>query len=139
VEFIANSAAAGKPFFLQLDQYASRDPAAQKSLDKVLGEILKALEEKKIAGNTWIFCTADHGDAGRNPPLRGGKGFLTEGGIRVPLLAWGPGASEGTPIPTPAVGMDLFPTIAELTGVSELPAKVEGGSLEGLLRSGQPG
>jgi len=139
VEFIEKSVAAGKPFFLQLDQYASRDPAAQELLDKALGQILKALEEKKIAGNTWIFYTADHGDAGRNPPLRGGKGFLTEGGIRVPLLAWGPGASKGASIPTPAVGMDLLPTIAELAGVSELPAKIEGGSLVALMKSGQAG
>ena len=137
VDFIGRSVAAGKPFYLQIDEYPGRGAEAQESLDQTLGQILKALEDKKIAGKTWIFYTADHGNQGRNLPLSGGKGHLLEGGIRVPLLAWGPGAAKGASVPTPAVGMDLFPTIADLAGVSQLPAGIEGGSLTAVLRSGK--
>ncbi|MFM7323273.1 MAG: sulfatase-like hydrolase/transferase, partial [Armatimonadota bacterium] len=136
VEFIGTSIAAGKPFYLQLDQYASKQSSAQEALDSVLGDVLKTLEERKALGNTWILYTTDHGDPGRNLPLRGGKGFLTEGGIRVPFLALGPGVAKGKVVGTPAGGVDLFATIAEMAGVKQLPARVEGGSLLSLLRGG---
>jgi arylsulfatase A-like enzyme len=82
----------------------------------------------------------DHGTPGRNPPLTGGKGFVWEGGLRVPLIIRGPGIRPGACSRVPVVGFDLFPTFMELAGVKgPLPAGLEGGSLVPLLTQGGSG
>ena len=92
--------------------------------------VLKKLDELGIAGNTYVIFTADHGTPGRNPPLRGGKGTVSEGGLRVPFIIRGPGIKPGVCSHVRAIGEDLLPTIAELARVSEpLPKGLEGGSL----------
>lgn len=139
VAFVSEQAKARKPFYLQLDQYASKAAAAQEDMDKVLGELMGALKETHADRNTYIIYTTDHGTPGRNFPLRGGKGHLLEGGIRVPLLAWGPKIRAGSVSNVPASHIDLMPTIASLAGVSKLPDGVEGGSLAGVLTSGGAG
>jgi arylsulfatase A-like enzyme len=76
----------------------------------------------------------DHGTSGPNFPLSGGKGTLWEGGLRVPLIIRGPGVKPGACSHVPVIGMDFFPTFAELAHAKEpLPAGLDGGSLVQLL------
>ena len=139
VTFITEQLKAGKPFYLQLDQYASKEDKAQEDMDKVLGELMQALKAQNAESNTYILYTTDHGTPGRNFPLRGGKGHVLEGGIRVPLLVKGPGIAANTTSNVPATGVDLFPTIASLAGLKSLPTGIEGGSLLPILKSGGTG
>jgi len=103
-------------------------------LDIALGMILDKLDELEIADRTYVVYTADHGAAGKNSPLAGGKGTVSEGGLRVSLLIRGPGIKPGGSSHARASGADLFPTFAELAHVTcPLPQGVEGGSLVPVL------
>ncbi len=106
-------------------------------LDTGIGRILETIQSCGIAENTFVFFFSDNGaiGAGSNLPFRGGKASLLEGEHRVPAIAWWPGRiAAGTVTDELALGMDLLPTISELTG-AEIPAdrKIDGTSLIGLL------
>lgn len=166
--FIERQVGAGRPFYLQLDQYSSRreahalpetlkevqqragetdnrrlgEIAACLDIDKTIGMVLDKIEELNIADNTYVFYSADHGTPGRssNTPLTLGKGSVWEGGLRVPLLARGPGIKANTFAYARTMGIDLLPTIAELSqGNGSLPEDVEGGSLVPVLMNGGKG
>lgn len=109
-------------------------------MDHAVGRVIGALDELALADNTVVLFVSDNGGHGvytDNTPLRGSKGMLYEGGIRVPLLIAGrrvarAGASE----PAPVIGTDLFPTILELVGVSPPEQQaLDGRSLAPLLES----
>ena len=107
-------------------------------LTRLLVWFLDKIEELNIADNTYVFYSADHGTPGRtsNAPLTLGKGSVWEGGLRVPLLVRGPGIKANTFAYARTMGIDLLPTIAELSqGDSSLPEDVEGGSLVPILRN----
>lgn len=97
------------------------------SLDENVGKILQALEDNGLDENTWVFLTSDNGGLSTlfnqgaptaNGPLRAGKGWCYEGGIRVPLIVQGPGLSTpGRVSETPVVSMDLFPTLLSLAHI----------------------
>ena len=94
---------------------------------------------RNLAGNTVVFVVSDNGGKERqtnNGPLRGQKGELTEGGVRVPLIAWGPErfVAPGIVNPTPVSGIDLYPTFAELAGSATEGLVLDGESLAPLLR-----
>ena len=101
-----------------------------KSMDENIGRILDALHAKGLDDNTVVIFTPDNGGlstmASPGPtsvlPLRGGKGWCYEGGIRVPLIIKAPGVSqEGLVSDTPAISMDFFPTMLELAGLKARP------------------
>jgi arylsulfatase A-like enzyme len=115
------------------------DIGVMEDMDTTVGLLLAKLKELGISDNTYIIYMPDHGTPGRNPPLAGGKGAVWEGGIRVPLLVAGPGIAPGVCSHVRVIGEDLFPTIAELAGIRELPKGVEGGSLVPLLIGGGKG
>ncbi len=145
----------GSPFFLQMSFYAVH-PTAQalastlanyaggqvaqaamtEDLDTCIGELLTKLDELGIAQNTYVIFMSDNGGNTQNV-LRGTKGDLGEGGIRVPLMVRGPGVRAGVYSNEPVVGYDLLPTILDLAvpGFS-LPAGVEGGSWKSVLTTG---
>jgi len=132
MDFMARQVKTGKPFYLQLSHYASRHGGADADhdLDVAFGMVLKKLDELGIANNTYVIFTTDHGTPGKNSPFAGGKGTVSEGGLRVPFIIRGPGIKAGSCSHIRAVGADLFPTMAELARVSEpLPKGIEGGSL----------
>lgn len=160
MDFMARQGKAGKPFYLQLSHYAARnggdarpetvatvkswggnlderevaEAAADLDLDIAFGMVLKKLEELRLADHTYVIFTTDHGTPGRNPPLAGGKGTVSEGGLLVPFIIRGPGIQPGACSHVRATGVDLFPTLAELARVREpLPKGVEGGSLVSVL------
>ena len=166
-DFVTRQVQAKKPFFLQLSQYPCRGQemalpetveavkrrlgtrmdfqriglaAGDEEMDKSIGQVLAKLNELGVLNNTYVIYTADHGAQGRNAngALTNGKGTVWEGGLRVPLLVAGPGIPAGVFSHARASTVDLFPTIAELAGltVESLPKRLEGGSLVGVLKKG---
>lgn len=118
--------------------------AMVESMDEAVGRVLKKLDDLKLSDNTLVIFTSDNGGlatteggptgATFNAPLREGKGFLYEGGVRVACIVKWPGAVKpGTVTDQVACSIDLFPTIA---AACESPAdpkvampKVDGVSL----------
>ena len=113
-------------------------------LDASVGRVLEKLDELNLSENTLLLFLSDNGGLTRvwfNDPLRGGKGQLYEGGIRVPFIVrWPARVQAGTTCSTPIHVVDLFPTFMELAegkakeaqqldGVSILPLLTQSGSL----------
>lgn len=103
----------------------SRDflyPAAIEEQDESVGEILKKLEDLNLENNTLVIFTSDNGPAvGSAGPLRGGKGSMYEGGLRVPCIMQWKGSIPANQICEEiAASMDLYPTLATLAG-ADLP------------------
>ena len=119
--------------------------AMVESLDTAVGKILRQLDELGLAADTLVVFTSDNGGLATseglptcNYPLRGGKGWVYEGGIREPFLVRMPGAAKpGSTSAVPVMSIDIFPTALEFAGV-KLPAglAVDGRSLAPLLRGG---
>ncbi len=110
-------------------------------LDTAVGRIVAKLRQLGIADNTLIVFTSDNGATapGSNAPLRGGKGTLFEGGIRVPMIIVWPGRTRAGSISSEfAVSVDLLPTLCEAAGV-KLPKDFhpDGQSLLSHLRTGR--
>jgi len=105
-------------------------------LDAAVGRLLDTLEATGRAETTLVVFTSDNGgweEVCDLEPLRGSKGYLYEGGIRVPLLARWPGRVEaGRVVGVPVIGTDLFATFLEAAGVP-LPEPCDGTSLVPLL------
>jgi len=162
VEFIRTNK--DRPFFLYMAHYAvhtpiqgkkdliakykAKPPTNQKnptyaamveSVDHAVGKITAALDELKIADNTLIIFSSDNGGLSgptNNKPLRAGKGYPYEGGIRVPYIFRWPAVIKPAGIcETPVISVDLLPTICQAAGVP-LPARreIDGESLMPLLR-----
>ena len=70
------------------------EAAADLDLDIAFGMVLKKLDELGIANNTYVIFTTDRGTPRQNPPFRGGKGTVSEGGLRVPFIIRGPGIKQ---------------------------------------------
>ncbi len=153
-----------RPFFLYLTHYAVHTPIQAKpeliakyerkkptdkqidakyaamieSMDDSVGTVLDTLDRLELADNTIVIFYADnggHGGVTSNAPLRGSKGMLYEGGIRVPMAVRWPGVVKpGTTSDEPVIGIDLYPTLLEATQ-TKLPARVnlDGTSLLPLL------
>ncbi|MFJ9575864.1 sulfatase-like hydrolase/transferase [Streptomyces sp. NPDC101191] len=122
---------------------ADKGHAAQVSyFDSLVGKVIDRLRDLGLEQDTVVLVTSDNGpheEGGVNPdlfdangPLRGYKRNLYEGGVRVPLIAWGPGrVRQGTSNrPTPLT--DVLPTLAELGG-APTPTDVDGLSAAPLL------
>ncbi|MEM6671366.1 MAG: sulfatase-like hydrolase/transferase, partial [Planctomycetota bacterium] len=116
--------------------------AMVESLDHEVGRLLDALDAAGIAENTLVVFTSDNGGYGPKTNLdvlRGFKGTLDEGGIRVPWIVRWPGRIAPRVDPTPVHHIDLFPTVAAIAGAG-LPAgrEIDGVDLTELLFEGWP-
>ena len=147
-----------RPFFLYLpfhDVHAPYDPkpdllaeykgragvadpahaATVEAMDANIGRVMKALTEAGIAEKTYLIFTSDNG--GTRPfvaPLRGSKGSLYEGGLRVPAVIRGPAIAAGTRCSHSILSMDWFPTALALAGVPVPPdLRIDGTSLVPVL------
>ncbi|MCA9064099.1 MAG: sulfatase-like hydrolase/transferase, partial [Planctomycetaceae bacterium] len=110
--------------------------------DRAVGRVLRALDELQISDQSVVIFTSDNGGwsgATDNRPLRDGKGYLYEGGLRVPLIVRWPGISRpGQILGTPVISMDLSATILDAAGVSIPPdSQLDGESLRPLFSGGQ--
>ena len=118
--------------------------AMVESLDAAVGRVLGQLDELNLRDNTAVIFMSDNGGLSTseghptsNLPLRGGKGWMYEGGIREPVVIRWPGVTAaGTRCTAPAVSTDFYPTMLEMAG---LPLKgeqhVDGASLVPLLKN----
>lgn len=111
--------------------------AMLQSVDEAMGQLLDTLLSEGIADRTYVIFTSDNGGLvgpTDNTPLRSGKGFAYEGGIREPFLVWAPGrVAAGTTNDIPTITMDLFPTVCDLAGISLPKSLLDGLSIRPLL------
>lgn len=120
---------------------AQRYAAQIEALDRAVGRIVAAIDSMGIGDETLIVFTSDNGPYGGvadAKPLRGVKGHLYEGGIRVPLvMRWTGRVPAGSVTDVPAVSMDFYPTFLEAAGLAPDPATpLDGVSLLGLATGG---
>ncbi len=109
--------------------------------DNNIGRIIKYLKENDIYDNTLIVFTSDNGGLSTQRrvaptsvyPLRAGKGWLYEGGIRIPQLIKLPNQTKSELISEPVVSYDLFPTIANLLNLSYKVDDIDGVDLSNLF------
>ena len=121
--------------------------AMVEEMDTAFGRILAQLDALGLAENTLVFFTSDNGGLSTaesaptsNLPLRAGKGWVYEGGIREPWIIRLPGAAHpGTTSAVPIISTDIFPTALAAAGVP-VPAglQIDGKNLLPLLRDGTP-
>ncbi|MBI5799173.1 MAG: sulfatase [Verrucomicrobia bacterium] len=115
-------------------------------LDRSVGRIVEAVERAGLADKTLILFLSDNGgleheQSGRgvtsNKPLRGEKGTLYEGGIRIPAIARWPGrVPAASECKTPAITTDVYPTLLELAGATASNGQPQDGvSLAALLKN----
>ena len=100
-------------------------------MDDAIGLVLNALVELELMDETIIIFTSDNGGvssgdayATSNLPLRGGKGYQWEGGLRVPYIMSVPWMETPGSVDFPVTGADFLPTIARLTN-TRLPSKLQ--------------
>jgi len=150
----------GKPIFIE--QYFNAQPdggqtnriyaAMISGLDQSVGRIMAKLDQLNIAENTILILTSSDGGVGGytpnvpymfrkydvtdNFPLRSGYGTLYEGGIRVPfIIRWPASVPQNTISETPAINVDLFPTLVELAGAKSPDQSLDGVSLASVFQS----
>ena len=98
------------------------------AMDEAVGHVLDTLDRLKLADNTVVFFMSDNGGLSTseghptsNLPLRAGKGWLYEGGIREPMIIrWPKKGKAGTVCDEPVISTDFYPTMLDIAG---LPAK----------------
>jgi len=145
-----------------IDKYKQKKPvgghrnpayaAMLEHLDNSCGRIIDKLAELGLADNTMLIFFSDNGGCGSNKkrgldhaggitsnhPLRGMKGMLYEGGIRVPMFVRWPGVTKpGTTCDVPVIGTDLFPTFLKVAQADKPDQPLDGESLVPLLKGVQ--
>lgn len=152
-----------RPFFLYLADYNPHIPykarperiaahanafeptyaAVIESLDETVGLLLAKLDALQLTEKTIVVFTSDNGGlhvpegpharVTHNTPFRAGKGFLYEGGLRVPLIVRWPGRiAPGAVVDTAVINTDWLPTLLEFAG-QPAPAGLDGRSFAALL------
>lgn len=143
-----------RPFFLYLPHSMVHNPLAASGafqgktgkglyadsvaeIDWSVGEILKSVETAGIAKDTVVVFLSDNGGTPRgvNTPLRGNKGSVWEGGVRVPAIFWSPGRLPAGRVSDEVAGnIDILPSFAAMAGAA-LPKdrKIDGQDLTPLL------
>jgi arylsulfatase A len=135
----------GKPFFINMCNYAVHTPLMAKqdlirkyeakkvvdgqknvvyaamieSMDQAVGKLMSTLKDNNLLDNTVVIFLSDNGGLigpTDNSPLRSGKGYPYEGGIRVPMIvSWQGKTNAGLVSDLPVTTVDILPTICALT------------------------
>jgi arylsulfatase A-like enzyme len=141
-DLVATYPTGGRPGTQNNPVYA----AMIESVDQGVGRLTRKLADLGLTERTLVIVTSDNGGlcvvegpntpATVNAPLREGKGYLYEGGLRVPLIVKWPGvARAGTLCGVPVSSIDFFPTLLEACGATA-DARPDGVSLVSLLKGG---
>lgn len=129
------------------NQYNADYASMVYAMDENVGRVIKKLEDLDLMENTLIIFTSDNGGLSTLEstkweaptsvkPLRGGKGWAYEGGIRVPLIIKKPESKEELKIDAPVISMDFYPTILEVLQLEPIPEQhIDGISLSPLLNN----
>ncbi len=134
--------ATDKPRLVRVKQNHATYAAMVEALDRNVGRLMARLEQDDLAKDTIIVFTSDNGGLSTaegsptsNLPLRGGKGWLYEGGIRVPLILYDPGSkARGRKIADPVAAMDIVPTLLDLAHARvKITADMDGRSIRPAL------
>jgi arylsulfatase A-like enzyme len=113
-------------------------------MDTAIGRVLAALDRQGITERTVVIFMSDNGGLATaegystsNLPLRGGKGWLYEGGVREPWIVCVPGMTKpGSVCDVPVISTDFYPTVLELAGLPLMPQQhCDGVSLVPLLKA----
>lgn len=129
------------------DKRRRKFSAMTTQLDDAVANVVDALKKKDMFSETLILFLSDNGAAnvdggGSNFPLRGGKGTLYEGGLRVPaFMLWPDQIAAGGVVSSPTHMVDLYPTLAGLTGrpAKQLPRSLDGIDIWDLVSGQAPG
>ncbi len=120
--------------------------AMVETMDTAVGRVIDKLKQLGLYDNTVICFMADNGGLSTsegsptsNLPLRGGKGWLYEGGIREPFLIRAPGVTQpGSECSVPVISTDFYPTLLDVAGLDAKPQQtLDGVSLKPLLSGGK--
>jgi arylsulfatase A len=114
------------------------------SMDRAVGQLLAKLDALHLRENTIVVFTSDngglhvpegpHGRVTHNTPYRAGKGYLYEGGLRIPLIVRWPGhLAAGVTVDTPIINTGWIPTLLELAG-QPVPTGLDAGSFASILK-----
>ncbi len=115
--------------FYGLDEKSQHHYGELVAMDRSIGTLRTRLREMEIEQNTLVWFTSDNGGLPGIKPgtvgeLRGFKGSLYEGGIRVPaIIEWPAAIAQPRKTAFPAVSMDIFPTLAEVAGLEQTVMK----------------
>lgn len=162
INFIRSAKAGERPFFLCWWNYSVHYPfqapadlvakyeerkgpgvenptyaAMIEGMDASIGKLLKALDDEGLSEDTLVIFTSDNGPFAANvKPLRAEKGYLYEGGIRVPMIVRWPGhVKPATRTSTPVITMDIHATVLDATKLKPDPSNTPDGlSLVPLLK-----
>lgn len=117
--------------------------AMVEAMDQAVGRVLDELERTGLADHTLVVFTSDNGGlatGGKSPtsnlPLRAGKGWLYEGGVRVPMIVRWPGVTPaGSRSDTVVSGIDVLPSVLAAAGLEQaIPDNVDGVDLTPVFR-----
>ena len=120
--------------------------AMVETMDTAVGRVIDQLKKLDLYDNTIICFMSDNGGLSTsegsptsNLPLRGGKGWLYEGGIREPFLIRAPGVTKpGSECSVPVISTDFYPTLLDIAGLDLRPQQtLDGVSLKPLLSGGK--
>ena len=128
---------------LRLVQEHSVYAGMVEAMDLAVGKVLSALQQQGLAENTVVIFMSDNGGLSTseghptsNLPLRAGKGWIYEGGIREPMIVRAPGLTTANSTCENYVSsVDFFPTIMQLANVSQDQDSLDGKSFVPLLKS----
>lgn len=119
------------------------------AMDNSVGRVLSEIDELRLTDDTVIIFFSDNGGLSThvnggptsNLPLRAGKGWLYEGGIRVPMIVRAPGVTQARSVfNSPVISMDFFPTVLELVGLPLQPdLHCDGTSIVPMMRGESTG
>lgn len=115
---------ADKAAFAELDNLSQQHYGELVALDRAVGTLRQKLRDTGLADNTMLVFNSDNGGLpGIEPPtvggLRGNKGTVFEGGLRVPGIIEWPAMIKPRITSFPAGTVDLFPTVADILGLSD--------------------
>lgn len=162
LKFIESTTHSGKPFFTviwdgsphspwdaseedreafhALDRNSQHHYGEMVAFDRSVGVLRQGLRDLGVADNTLLWYCSDNGGLSKITPettggLRGNKGSVWEGGLRVPCIIEWPAVIKPRITPYPAATMDIFPTLAEILALQEtaLLEPTDGSSLNALF------